>query len=154
MDKATKKKWHRSLLQWYLMPTRFHEIHRSVQKLLVEHTDRQAGDLISLLSFLESRLKTCNWQTSWLYHTAAAYCVIVSSDCTLTFTVNVTRTLLHAESTSSPTLGLQWCYGLRVSARYRRQRPIQVAVYGVGLWRFVTGIMGSNLCVSVLCCHE
>jgi hypothetical protein len=35
----------------------FMKIHRSVQKLLVGQTHRQAGDLISILSFLESRLK-------------------------------------------------------------------------------------------------
>jgi hypothetical protein len=43
------------------------KIHRSVQKLLVEraraHTHTQAGDLISLLSFLESRLQTFNTET-------------------------------------------------------------------------------------------
>jgi hypothetical protein len=33
------------------------KIHLSVQKLLVGDTDRQAGDLISILSFLESMIK-------------------------------------------------------------------------------------------------
>jgi hypothetical protein len=33
------------------------KIHPSVQKLLVGGTHREAGDLISLLSFLENRLK-------------------------------------------------------------------------------------------------
>jgi hypothetical protein len=35
----------------------FTKIHISVQKLLVRDTDRQAGGLISPLSFSESRLK-------------------------------------------------------------------------------------------------
>jgi hypothetical protein len=35
----------------------FMKIYQAVQKLLVGDTDRQTGDLISLLSFLESRLK-------------------------------------------------------------------------------------------------
>jgi hypothetical protein len=39
----------------------FTNIHQSVKKLLVgdRHIHRQAGDLISSLSFFESRLKTC-----------------------------------------------------------------------------------------------
>jgi hypothetical protein len=36
----------------------FMKIHQAVQNLLVGQTDRQTGDFISLLSFLESRLKS------------------------------------------------------------------------------------------------
>jgi hypothetical protein len=35
------------------------KIYQAVQKVLVGETDRQTGDLISLLSFLESGLKVC-----------------------------------------------------------------------------------------------
>jgi hypothetical protein len=53
--------WSLGHLQRRHLPTKFHEIHRSIQKLLVgehTHTDGQAGDLISVLQFLESKLKT------------------------------------------------------------------------------------------------
>jgi hypothetical protein len=44
----------------------FVKIYQAFQKLLVgdTQTDRQTGDLINLLSFLESRLKTENVLTS------------------------------------------------------------------------------------------
>jgi hypothetical protein len=49
---------HRGLLEWYYLSTIFHEILPSGSKcIIVGHTDRKAGDLISLLSFFESTLK-------------------------------------------------------------------------------------------------
>jgi hypothetical protein len=51
----------RGPLEWHHIPTKFHEIYQATRKLLEgELTDRhslQTRDLISLLSFLESRLK-------------------------------------------------------------------------------------------------
>jgi hypothetical protein len=53
--------WHRGHLQWHHLPTNYLKICQSFQKLLVvdplTHAHRQVGDLISLISFLESRLK-------------------------------------------------------------------------------------------------
>jgi hypothetical protein len=51
---------HRGNLEWHYRCTKFHENLPSGSKLLAgdTQTDRQTGDLISLLSFLESRLKT------------------------------------------------------------------------------------------------
>jgi hypothetical protein len=50
---------HRGPLEWHYLPIKYREIYQAVQKLLVggTQTHTQTGDLISLLSFLESRLK-------------------------------------------------------------------------------------------------
>jgi hypothetical protein len=50
---------HRGPLEWHYLPTNFMKIYQAVQKLLMgdAQTERQTGDLISLLSFLGSRLK-------------------------------------------------------------------------------------------------
>jgi hypothetical protein len=67
MVEATRlKKWYGGYLQWHHLPTKFHEnqpigskvIRGGTHRHTNKHTDRQAGDFISLLSFLESRLKT------------------------------------------------------------------------------------------------
>jgi hypothetical protein len=45
-------------LEWHYLCTKFHENLPSGSEVISGgHTDRQTGDLISLLSFLESRLK-------------------------------------------------------------------------------------------------
>jgi hypothetical protein len=49
---------HRGPLEWHCLRTKFHEnLPRGSEVISGEHIDRQTGDLISLLSFLESRLK-------------------------------------------------------------------------------------------------
>jgi hypothetical protein len=47
---------HRGPLEWQHLPTKYHE---DLPQAVIggRHTDRQAGDLIILLSFLESGLK-------------------------------------------------------------------------------------------------
>jgi hypothetical protein len=47
---------HRGPLEWHYLTTKYHENLQAVQKLLVR-THRWTGDLISLLSFLECRIK-------------------------------------------------------------------------------------------------
>jgi hypothetical protein len=48
----------RGPLEWHYLPTKYHENLPSGSKVISgRHTDRQIGDLISLLSFLESRQK-------------------------------------------------------------------------------------------------
>jgi hypothetical protein len=47
---------HRGSLAWNYFPTKFHENLPSGAKVISGDTHRQTGDLISLLSFLESRL--------------------------------------------------------------------------------------------------
>jgi hypothetical protein len=50
--------WHQGPLQWHHLPTKLHENPPIGSKVISGgHTDRPAGDLISLLSFLESRQK-------------------------------------------------------------------------------------------------
>jgi hypothetical protein len=50
---------HRGPLERYYVHTKFHENLLSSSKVIIGgHTERQTGDLISLLLFLESRLKT------------------------------------------------------------------------------------------------
>jgi hypothetical protein len=56
---------YRGRLECYYLPTKFHENLPSGSKVISgthththTQTDRQTGDFISLLSFLESRLKT------------------------------------------------------------------------------------------------
>jgi hypothetical protein len=53
-----KKLLHRGHLEWQHLPTKFHE-HPPIGSKVISgrHTDRQAGDFISPLSFFESRLK-------------------------------------------------------------------------------------------------
>jgi hypothetical protein len=55
--------WRRGYLQWHHPPTKFHENAPIYSKVISggyagTHTHTHDGDLISLLSFLESRLKT------------------------------------------------------------------------------------------------
>jgi hypothetical protein len=55
--------WHQGHHQWHHLPTKFNENPPLGSKIISGgHTDRQiygqTGDLISLLSFLESRLKS------------------------------------------------------------------------------------------------
>jgi hypothetical protein len=66
--------WLRGRLQWHHLPTKSHENPPVGSKVISgghtgarahTRTDRQAGDLISLLSFLESRLK--GWSNQ-LFH--------------------------------------------------------------------------------------
>jgi hypothetical protein len=50
---------HRGPLEWHYLPTKYHENLPSGSKVIsgtYTQTDGQTGDLISLLSFLESRL--------------------------------------------------------------------------------------------------
>jgi hypothetical protein len=50
---------HRGSLEWHCLPTKYHENLPSGSKVSSgTHTHTQTGHLISLLSFLESRLKT------------------------------------------------------------------------------------------------
>jgi hypothetical protein len=53
MAEATRlKKWHRGQLQWHHMPTKFHENSPIGSKVISGgHTEGQADNLISLLSF-------------------------------------------------------------------------------------------------------
>jgi hypothetical protein len=52
---------YRGSFEWHYLRTKFHEILPSSSKgISGGYTDRQTGDLISLLSFFESRLKTYN----------------------------------------------------------------------------------------------
>jgi hypothetical protein len=44
-------------LEWHYLCTKFYEILPTGSKIISEGTYRQPGDLISLLSFLENRLK-------------------------------------------------------------------------------------------------
>jgi hypothetical protein len=51
------KLMNRDPLEWHYLPTKYHENLRSGLKVISwGHTDRQTGDLISLLSLLETRL--------------------------------------------------------------------------------------------------
>jgi hypothetical protein len=60
MAEATRlKMWHPGHLQWHHPSTKFHENPPIGSEVISGgHTDRQAGDFISLLPFLESRLKS------------------------------------------------------------------------------------------------
>jgi hypothetical protein len=50
---------HRGPLEWHYLRYKFHEnLSRGSEVISGGQTDRQAGDLISLFSFMESRLKT------------------------------------------------------------------------------------------------
>jgi hypothetical protein len=51
---------HLGPLEWHYIPTKYHEHLPSGLEVISggTQTDRQTGDLIGLLSFLESRLKT------------------------------------------------------------------------------------------------
>jgi hypothetical protein len=58
---------HRGLLEWHYVHTKFHENLPSSSKVISGgHTDRQTGDLLSLLSFLRSRLIRPNDVSSFL----------------------------------------------------------------------------------------
>jgi hypothetical protein len=59
MAEATRlKMWHQGHLQCHHLPTKFHENSHIGSKVISgTHTHTQAGDLIILLSLLESRLK-------------------------------------------------------------------------------------------------
>jgi hypothetical protein len=51
------KMWRRGRLQWHHLPTKFHENPPIGSEVISGgRTDTQAGDLLSLHSFLESRL--------------------------------------------------------------------------------------------------
>jgi hypothetical protein len=55
---------HRGPLEWHHLPTKYHDLPSSSKVINGGYRqDRQTGDLISLLLFFESRLKT-NLQTS------------------------------------------------------------------------------------------
>jgi hypothetical protein len=59
IEDMRKKNLHRGPLEWHYLRTKFHKYLPSGSKSISEgHTDRQTGDMISLYSFLESRLKT------------------------------------------------------------------------------------------------
>jgi hypothetical protein len=52
------KLFYRGPLEWHYLRTKFHETVPSGSEVISGgHKDRQTGDLISLLSFLESRLQ-------------------------------------------------------------------------------------------------
>jgi hypothetical protein len=52
----------RDPLEWHYLPTKYHDNLPRGSKIISEtRTHTHTGDLISLLSFLDSRLKNCDW---------------------------------------------------------------------------------------------
>jgi hypothetical protein len=70
---------HRGPLEWYYIHAKFYENLPSGSKLLVGATDRQTGDVISLLSFLQSTLQIIPYKTPRLplrEHLTIAFCAL------------------------------------------------------------------------------
>jgi hypothetical protein len=67
---------HRSPLECHYLRTRFHEnLPIGTEVISGGHTGRQTGDLISLLSFLEIRLKTISFNCIYELNTISFNCI-------------------------------------------------------------------------------
>jgi hypothetical protein len=69
----------RGSLEWYYLRTKFYENLPSYSEVISwVHIERQTGDLISLLSFLESRLKRfCVIISRWRYYNPKRFSVSI-----------------------------------------------------------------------------